>query len=91
MAKKVKNEKGFLVLEITRGELLDALAEYGSIGICDSCGLPVKKGYYIAVLNQWFCEDCYEEWLTGATRYVEDIPYEEKWFEHYCRLFDVSY
>ena len=74
MAKKVKNEKGFLVLEITRGELLDALAEYGSIGICDSCGLPVKKGYYIAVLNQWFCEDCYEEWLTGATRYVEDIP-----------------
>ena len=43
MAKKVENKKGFLVLEITREELLDTLAEYGSVGICDSCGLPVKK------------------------------------------------
>ena len=91
MAKKVENGKGFLILEITREELLDKLAEYGSTGICDSCGLPAGKGYYIAVLNQWFCEDCYKEWLMGATRYVEDIPFEEKWFEYYCRLFGVPF
>lgn len=91
MAKKVENGKGFMVLEIARVELLGVLAEYGSVGICDSCGSPAEKGYYIAVLNQWFCEDCYKEWLMGATRYVEDIPYEKKQFEHYCRLFDVPY
>lgn len=91
MVKKVENEKGFLVLEITRRELIGALAEYGSVGICDSCGKVANKGYYIAVLNQWFCEDCYKEWLMRATRYVEDIPFEEKWFEYYCRLFDVQF
>lgn len=91
MVKKVENGKDFLVLEITREELLDKLAEYGSVGICDSCGIPTGKGYYIAVLNQWFCEDCYTEWLMGATRYEEDIPFEKQWFECYCQLFGVPF
>lgn len=89
MAKKVENKKGFLVLEITRGELLDVLAEYGSVGICDSCGLPIEKGYYIAVLNQWFCENCFKEWYKTAVRYKEDELYEKEKFELYCQIFGV--
>ena len=39
--------------------------------------------YYVAVLNDTMCRDCYEEWLKDATRYVEDIPIEERNFNYY--------
>lgn len=90
MAKKVENEKGFLVLEISRSEMIGKLGRYGSIGICDSCGMPANKGYYIAVLNQWFCEDCFKEWYERATRYKEDEFYEKEKFDFYCKLFRVE-
>lgn len=85
--KDVKNEKGFLVMEITRTELVEKLAEYGSVGVCDSCMSSPEVGCYIAVLNQWFCKECYDEWMQRAIRYKEDIPYEEMNFETYKRLF----
>lgn len=85
--KEVKNEKGFLVMEITRAELVSKLAQYGCIGVCDSCMESPEVGYYVAVLNQWFCKKCYEEWLQRAERYQEDIPYEERNYETYKRLF----
>ena len=85
--KDVKNEKGFLVMEITRTELVEKLAEYGSVGVCDSCMTCPEVGYYIAVLNQWFCKECYDEWMQRAVRYRADIPYEERNFETYKRLF----
>ena len=85
--KKVENEKGFLVLEITREEMLSKLAIYGSVGVCDSCMKSPDVGYYIAVLNQWFCKECFDSWMQRAVRYKDDIPYEEKNFEVYKRLF----
>lgn len=85
--KEVKNEKGFLVLEVTRSELVGALSEYGCIGICDMCCVSPEVGFYVAVLNQWLCKECYNEWMQRATRYQEDIPYEERNYETYKRLF----
>lgn len=85
--KEVKNEKGFLVMEITREEMVSKLAQYGCIGVCDSCMSSPEVGYYIAVLNQWFCKECYEEWLQRAKRYSEDIRYEEMHYEAYKRIF----
>lgn len=86
--KEVKNEKGFLVIEITRAEMVNKLAQYWCIGVCDSCMSSTEVGYYIAVLNRWFCKDCYNEWMQRAVRYTEDIPYEERNYETYKRIFN---
>lgn len=90
MARIVKNYKGFKILEIKREEMLDKLSRYGSLGICDSCMRPASVGYYIAVINQWFCEDCYKDFLKTIDRYEEDERIENKNFEHYCKIFNVE-
>lgn len=89
MAKKIENKKGFLVLEISRDELIDKLGEYGSTGICDYCASTPKIGYYIAVLNQWYCPKCYEDFIRTGKRYEEDVPFERKNFDLYCQIFGV--
>ena len=51
MAKIVDNPKRFKVIELSRNEL----AKIGGIGICDRCNGTSNTGYYVAVLNCWFC------------------------------------
>lgn len=86
MAKKVDNEKGFLVIEVSATECAEV---FGGLGICDSCNSFDLKGYYVAVLNCWYCQKCYKEWIERAKRYVEDIPFEQRQFDHYCKLFKI--
>lgn len=80
MAKQIEFGK-FLIIECTASELYVAC---GSPGICDYCGKVSGSGYYIAVLNQWFCSKCYEEWKTIAQYYPEDAPYEQRNFDFYA-------
>ena len=54
MAKIVDNPKRFKVIELSRNEL----AKIGGIGICDRCNGTSNTGYYVAVLNCWFCPKC---------------------------------
>ena len=90
MAKVFNNKKGFKVIQVTRGEMLCALSEYGCIGICDNCGSSdCKEGFYIAVLNSWFCSKCFYEWYAGATRYKEDERFENDKFELYKSVLNV--
>lgn len=84
--KDFKNEKGFLILEVSRERMLERLSIYGCQGICDGCLSSPEIGYYVAVLNMWFCKDCFDEWYRDAGRYQEDIPIEEKNYENYKRL-----
>lgn len=90
MAKIFENEKGFKIIEISRGEILDKLSEFGSIRICDGCGIPANNGYYIAVLNNWFCKDCFTEWYGYAINYPEDREIEERNFECYKSIFEID-
>ncbi len=83
MAHKHENEKGFLVI---RTELLEEALRLGGIAICDSCNKSNYTGYYIAVLNRWYCDKCYEEWYAGAKRYTEDIPIETRNYNHYSKI-----
>ena len=85
MAKIVDNPKRFKVIELSRNEL----AKIGGIGICDRCNGTSNTGYYVAVLNCWFCPKCYNEWYVCATHYPEDIKIENKNFEFYKNLFDL--
>ena len=89
MAKVVENKKGFKVIEISRQELLNKLSQYGSVGICDYCGNPTEIGYYVSVINQWLCKDCYQNFLNKSQYYPEDKPIEEKNFNYYSKLFGI--
>lgn len=82
MAEVVKNDKGFKVIHCSNTEIV----KLGGLGICDSCGEPDSHGYYIAVLNRWYCPKCYERWHKGAVYYPEDKPIEEKNFKVYSKL-----
>lgn len=79
MASIVKNEKGFKVIKIDRDELQQAV---GSPGICDFCSNTPKEGYYIAVLNSWYCPVCYQERIKHATYHKEDKPIEERNYDY---------
>lgn len=59
MAKAFINEKNFNLGD--------------GIGICDFCNTPSSKGYYISVLNSWYCEDCYNEWVDRNFEKYKDI------------------
>lgn len=74
MAQKIENKKGFKVLKMG----LDEINNIGGLTICDFCGTPSLEGYYVAVLNQWLCQKCYNEWYLRAKHYPEDIAIENK-------------
>lgn len=90
MAKVVDNYKGFKVLEITRQEMMDKFTRYGCLGICDRCNRPTSVGYYVAVINQWMCKDCYNDFIKSIDRYEEDMKIENKNFNRFCNLFNVK-
>lgn len=76
MAEIVKNRKGFKVMKMNLFEI----NYIGGFGICDWCGNTSTEGYYIAVLNQWYCPKCYNEWYLRATYYPEDAVIENRNF-----------
>lgn len=87
---KLTNFKEFKVVECTGRELMTAFKT--CYCICDNCGTvksPSDNGYYIAVLNRWYCEKCYEEFKARARYYDEDKPYEDHNIEIAKRLFNL--
>lgn len=70
MYKDYPNTKGFLILEISRNNILKANPE--NKGICDSCYEKPNKGFYICCLNYWYCRTCLNEWYNRAVNYPED-------------------
>lgn len=103
MAVRVENKKDFLVIAMTTVEAIhdcnfgycdDKKQEYHLL--CDNCNDLLNADpkhhpvvYYVAVLNRLFCAKCYKEWYAHATRYTEDIPYEEKHFNRYAKKLNL--
>lgn len=94
MANRVKNDKGFLIIEMTPDEAIN-VCNFGIYDdtyrqtclICDECNKLLnveERVYYIAVLNYLVDKDCYDDWVSHAKRYNEDIAYEEKLFNKYA-------
>lgn len=90
MAKIVENKKGFRVLEVSREELISALSKFGSMGICDQCGETPPVGYYVAVLNQWLCPKCYNNFISKTKWYKEDAPFEERYWKVALKMFEIE-
>ena len=92
MARRIEvTGKPFLLIECTAGELMDAVGS--DICICDWCGTvykPSDEGVYIAVLNQWYCKECYEEWIMRAEYYLDDVDVEYKNFNFYAPRFGLT-
>lgn len=91
MAKLVEF-KQFLIIECTARELRNATG--ATIVKCDWCEdialANNYKGYYIAVLNQWYCKKCFEKWKERAEYYIEDADVERRNFEFYAPLLGIN-
>lgn len=90
MAKQIKKDQ-FLLIECTAKELMDAVGS--DICICDQCArhcARTEKGVYIAVLNMWFCQECFEKWINRAHWYPEDASVERKNFDFYAQRFGLK-
>lgn len=89
MAKQIQNDKKFLVISCTTSELMKI--EPAALGICDRCNNAALHGYLCCALGHYFyCEDCYNDWVKRATRYSEDIEYEQKVFNQYKTAFEKA-
>jgi hypothetical protein len=81
MATTVENAKNFKVLKMTSSECKSLHWGVSEGIICTHCNniISDKTGiYYICVLHDTMCKECYEEWLEGATHYPEDMNYEDR-------------
>lgn len=73
MANQQKNTKGLKVIKMRTTELI-RISPY-SIGVCMK---RVKTGYYVAVLNRYICEACYQKFIQRAKHYPEDDRIENR-------------
>ena len=80
MTRKFKIKQGLIVYETDAQTMIDA---FDGLGLCDSCCFYSPKGYYIPVLNSYYCPKCFEDWLTRARRYESDVPYENNKIENF--------
>ena len=58
--------------------------------ICDMCNRPASVDYYVAVINQWMCKDCHNDFIKSVDRYEEDMRIENRNFDRFCNLFNVE-
>ena len=90
MAKLIEVNK-FKVIECTAAELMDAYKT--QFCVCDFCGtpaLPSDKGYYIPVLNHWYCGKCFEDFKSDQTWHPEDKGFEDYQLEKAKRFFNLN-
>lgn len=84
MARQIENDKGFLVIQCTVGELMQI--EPGTMGICDYCNNADLQGYIPCVLgHKWYCNKCYHEWIQRAVNYPDDKEFEYRVFADFKR------
>lgn len=80
MANPVKNDKRFLIIEMTWREYVAAQDCWGWCCLCGTNDFSDNGGvgFYIPVINQWYCKNCYDQWYAGATHYRVDIEKERQ-------------
>ena len=99
MASQYKNDKGFLIIEMTYDEATilcnfgTEVAEDRYFVVCDNCNNKFDekdKIYYFAVLNRAMCKECCDDIIANQERYDEDIPYEVRYYNHYAKKLNLE-
>ena len=92
MAKKVENDKGFLIIEMDYLEAVKiALFGFDGAIICDQWNDIInEKYYYIAVLNKAFCKNCCDDFISKYERHEEDIAYEKRHYNFYVEKIELE-
>lgn len=83
----LENPKGFKVIQIPA--LLARAVLLETSGGCELCGRITESDdimYYIASINQVYCDTCFIAWYNSATRYKPDIEQEEKNYERVVQI-----
>lgn len=85
----VQNKKNFRVIKINKDEAVKLgfgiIEDSEHLCICMGCNEDCgDEIYYVPVLNDTFCKECYEMWLNnpGTIKYPEDSPFEESNYEY---------
>ena len=77
---KLRTKQGYTAYTCALIELF----AIGGFGVCDSCSRITRtSGYLIPVLNRYYCQTCFEDWLNRAEYYPEDIPFERATAAYY--------
>lgn len=87
MAYIYNNKKGFKVI---RTENRLEVLMLGGVGVCDWCNDTSKTGYLVAVLNHWYCDECFHEWYQRAIFYDEDVSIETKNFNYFLSVYGLN-
>lgn len=75
MATQLNNEKRFLIIHMTWREYVAASDKFGWCDLCSTDDFE-HGGYYIPVIDQWYCEKCYKAWYDTAAHYKVDMEEE---------------
>lgn len=90
MAKLWQNDKQLKIIKMSWKEYV---ASTDSWGLCSCCGNNSAEEplYYIALVGDAYCPDCFDEYYRGAKRYKSDLEKEQKnYIEMRNKLMDLG-
>ena len=75
----INNEKGFKVIRMPIYTMRKIF--HGTLCICDSCLADLSYGFYIPVIHQILCPDCFDKFIKRAKWHKEDSIIENKRYD----------
>lgn len=99
MAQLYKNDKGFLIIQMTHLEAtLDCefgirTSRFTSKILCDTCNNELDSFddiYYVAILNRALCKECCDDFIKNIDRSPEDISYEKRHYNYYAEKLNLK-
>ncbi|OOG20310.1 hypothetical protein BWD42_04140 [Sphingobacterium sp. CZ-UAM] len=78
----MKSPQGYRIIPLLHLDIF----KLGGWGICDACNKDQIVFMYIGVLNSAYCQACYEEWITIAKYYPQDIHVETRNIERTLKV-----
>jgi len=86
MANLFKSKVGWKIIKVGLFEMKVIIQGFG---ICDYCNKSMEEGNLILVLNQIYCDSCYNRFDNDSRYYAEDVSYENKVFEYYKSILKI--
>ena len=103
MAKRYKNDKDFLIIEMSYKEA-SQLYGFGTNIIDEETGLVVEHMiqcdictdkitgniYYVAAINSALCKECCDDFIKGYDKNPKDEVYEKRHYNYYAKQLNLE-